>query len=380
MALLFFTLFLLATGAQAAGPTIGGVWTLNRSASDVPKEIGFNADWLQQAAGAAGDSSTPRSSGGGGRRGGRGGGSGSGGTGPYNMPRVSYDDAQRTQFLTGEARNPPTRLTIVDAGTAITLTTELGQSRTLHVTGKDEAIEVGGVTLIETTKRDADAVVVTYTINKDRQVRYTLTPSAKPAQLVVEVQFLDHGSGDKAKLVYDAGAPTETGDVGGAPGGGLPAGGGVPASRPAESTPAGTDLRPGAELRGLKAVGILVEDFGPQAQSCGLNHDAVESTLSKKLTDAGFVVQRNSDEDTYLYVNVQTSTVNGVCVSRYDAFLYTQGTATLSYKQQPALVQVSLIHRGGIGSSAPSGHASAVTRALEGYVDIMLTSIRDANK
>jgi len=48
--------------------------------------------------------------------------------------------------------------------------------------------------------------------------------------------------------------------------------------------------------------------------------------------------------------------------------------------QQPALVQVSLIHRGGIGSSAPSGHASAVTRALEGYVDIMLTSIREANK
>jgi hypothetical protein len=70
----------------------------------------------------------------------------------------------------------------------------------------------------------------------------------------------------------------------------------------------------------------------------------------------------------------------GTCVSRYDAFLYTHAAATLSYRQQPALVQVSLIHRGGIGSSAPASHAPAVTRALEGYVDVMVTAIREANK
>jgi hypothetical protein len=71
---------------------------------------------------------------------------------------------------------------------------------------------------------------------------------------------------------------------------------------------------------------------------------------------------------------------NGLCVSRYDAFLYTHATANLSYRDQPVLVQVSLMHRGGIGSSAPSAHAAAVTRGLETYVDLFITQIRDANK
>ena len=375
---LLFALLFQVAGTQTA-PTVGGVWTLNRAASELPREIGFNAEWLQQQPSGSDSAPAPSSGGGGRRRGGGGGGGRSGGTGPYNIPRQSYDEAQQTQFLTGEARNPPARLTIVDAGSTITLTTELGQTRTLHPTGKDEAIEVGGVTLIETTKRDGDKVVVTYAVTKDRQVRYTLTPGANPARLTVDVEFLDHGNGDKAKLIYDGGLGTET--TGAAAASGAPAGAGVPGSRPAESTPPGTDTRPGAELRGLKAIGILVEEFGPQAQSCGLNHDAVETALAKKLSDAGFVVQRNSDEDTYLYVNVQTSTVGaGTCVSRYDAFLYTHAAAMLTYRQQPALVQVSLLHRGGIGSSGPAAHGPAVTRALEDYIDIMVTSIREANK
>ena len=103
--------------------------------------------------------------------------------------------------------------------------------------------------------------------------------------------------------------------------------------------------------------------------------------MSKRLTDGGFAVRKNSDDDTYVYVNVITTTLsNGTCVSRYDAFLYTHATAKLSYRDQPVLVQVSLIHRGGIGSSAPVGHAGAVTRGLEGYVDLFVTQIRDANK
>jgi hypothetical protein len=55
-------------------------------------------------------------------------------------------------------------------------------------------------------------------------------------------------------------------------------------------------------------------------------------------------------------------------------------TAKLTYHEQPVLVQVSLIHRGGIGASTTTGHAGAVSRGLEGYIDIFLTQIRDANK
>jgi hypothetical protein len=68
-------------------------------------------------------------------------------------------------------------------------------------------------------------------------------------------------------------------------------------------------------------------------------------------------------------------------VSRYDAFLYTHGTARLSYREQPVLVQISLIHRGSIGSSsAPGTHSAAVTRGLENYIDLFITQIRNANK
>ena len=130
-----------------------------------------------------------------------------------------------------------------------------------------------------------------------------------------------------------------------------------------------------------QARSILVEELSPEAIACGLSRDAIESAVSKPLTAAGFSVRRNSDEDTYVYVNIMTSTQpGGTCLSRYDAFLYSHATAKLSYRDQPVLVQVSLIHRGGIGTSAANGHGAAVTRGLTGYIDLFVAQIRDANK
>jgi hypothetical protein len=77
---------------------------------------------------------------------------------------------------------------------------------------------------------------------------------------------------------------------------------------------------------------------------------------------------------------ITTNTPTGGCVSRYDAFLYTHATAKLAYHDRPVLVQVSLMHRGGIGVSAVTAHPAAVSRGLENYVDVFLTQIRDANK
>jgi len=134
-------------------------------------------------------------------------------------------------------------------------------------------------------------------------------------------------------------------------------------------------------LKGLQRLGILVEDLSDQAIACGLNRDAIETALSRRLTDGGFAVRKNSDEDTYVYINVMTTSPStGTCVSRYDAFLYTHATARLAYHDQPVLVQVSLVHRGGIGSSAPAAHAAAITRGLENYLDVFIAQVRDANK
>src|SRR5262249_51246462 len=127
----------------------GGVWTLNRSLSELPREIGFNINWLP----ATGDTGQPSGSSGGGGRGRRGSTSGGnrGSAGPNAMPRESSEDARRVQLVTSEARNPPVRLMIVDTAAAVTITNELGQSRTLHATGRPESVEVQGVSFIATT-------------------------------------------------------------------------------------------------------------------------------------------------------------------------------------------------------------------------------------
>jgi hypothetical protein len=356
--------------AQSASP-LAGVWTLNRSLSQMPRELGFNTSWL------AGTSGTEQSGASSGGRGRRGSGGGSRGAGGFYAPRESPDDARRVQLLTAEARNPPARLTIVDTPAVITITNELGQSRTLHPDGRQEWIAAEGVQMLTTTRRDADKLLVLYHVEQDRDVRYTYSKSASPSQLIVEVEFLENGAGDKARRVYDAGTASETlasPTSAAAPPASSPA-------SPAQPTPEKFDASPGAELKGLKSLGILVEDFSQQAIGCGLNHDAIETSLAKRLTDGGFTVRKNSDEDSYVYINVMTNTLsNGMCVSRYDAFLYTHATANLSYRDRPVLVQVSLMHRGGIGSSAPSAHAAAVARGLETYVDLFMTQIRDANK
>jgi hypothetical protein len=95
-----------------------------------------------------------------------------------------------------------------------------------------------------------------------------------------------------------------------------------------------------------------------------LNQNNLETSVSKRLSDAGFTVHRNSDEDTYVYVNIITTSLStGLCVSRYDVILYTHTTAKLSYQQTPVLVEVSLLHKGGIAGGAPAAHAESVLRA-----------------
>src|SRR4030095_14865070 len=116
----------LPTPADAQGVSpLGGVWTLNRSLSEWPPEIGFNVNFIPRP----GDSQGSGSSGAG--RGRRGGGGDRGSQGAFPIARQSYGDARSVQLLTAEARNPPVRLMIVDTPATLTITNELGQSRTL---------------------------------------------------------------------------------------------------------------------------------------------------------------------------------------------------------------------------------------------------------
>ncbi len=360
--------------AQAPSP-LAGVWSLNRSLSEFPTDIGFNPAWMTAATTDGRGAGSTGGSGGGGGGGRRGSGGGSRTTGgaaaPFAARPENYEDSRRVQLLTGEARNPASRLMIVDTMSAVTITNELGQSRTVHPDGRQETMEMQGVSFAVTSKRDGDQLTIDYRVDQNREVRYTYAATASPAQLVVEVQLLEHGKGDKARRVYDAGTGTETRATTAA----------APAGAPGQPAPDPFDQRPGAELRGLTTLGILVETLSPQAIACGLSQNTIEDALSKRLTAGGFTIRRDSDDDTYVYVNIMsTSLPNGSCTSRYDTFLYTHATAKLSYREQPVLVQVSLMHRGGIGTSAPTAHGSAVVRGLEGFVDLFVTQIHDANK
>src|SRR5215467_4404905 len=140
-----------AVNAQSASP-LGGVWSLNPALSQAPREIGFDLLDPSVLGGndQAGAGATTR-----GRRG-----STRGGGGRVSGYRLeSSGDMERRRILVGEVRTPPVRLTIVDTPAVVTITNELGQSRTLHPTGKQDFIEVESVPIDVTTRRDGDRLV-----------------------------------------------------------------------------------------------------------------------------------------------------------------------------------------------------------------------------
>ena len=93
--------------AQPSAQTIAGAWVLNPALTQRPDEIGFTPEWARaQGSGGA-------------RRGGSG--SGGGTTGMPAISRESVDDSTRVEQLTGDARTPPSRLTIIQKDTAIAI-------------------------------------------------------------------------------------------------------------------------------------------------------------------------------------------------------------------------------------------------------------------
>jgi len=139
--------------------------------------------------------------------------------------------------------------------------------------------------------------------------------------------------------------------------------------------------KPDAELKGITAVGLVVEEMGSQALSCGFSPDTFGKAVTTILTAGGLKVLRNADEDTFLYVKVNSLSVpSGLCVSRFDVTLYTHTNAKLSYGLEPVLVQVSLISAGGLSGGSVPGHAENVLKSVKQYVDQFVSRIVAANK
>jgi hypothetical protein len=264
--------------------------------------------------------------------------------------------------LTDEVRQPSKRLTIADVTSEIVVTGEQGQVRRFHPTGQAELIQIGDIAVSVTAQRTGAQLTVVYEVERGRQLRYVYSRSSKPDQLVVDVEFIGKGGGDKVRHVYEPPSATPQ----------------TTSGAPATGT---TASHPGDEFKNLKTIGVVVDDLTAGAASCGLTQSAIETAIAKRFTDAGFTVHRYQDQSPYVFVEVATTSVgNGLCVSRYDVTLTTHAMTTLNYQQTPVLAEITLLRDGGLTGGNPGVHAENVTHGLLQYVDQFITRIRDANK
>lgn len=376
-------------GPPAATQTdLAGTWALNRALSQFPKDVGFGMDVVPSgrsgsADAASGASGNPRSL--------------------TTRPQTELV-ARNTRQLVDEARNPPARLTIAQTAAAVTVTDGRGQPRTFQASGRDESVTLDAGPITTVSRWEAGRLVVRYRVETGREVRYTYARRADPPQLIVTTEFLERGGHDVVTRVYDpapAGEPAASGAAGGqrtALPAGLPE---LPSQRQAtlapslqaagdpnrpvpaqgRAAPADLDQTPGAELKGITTLGVVVEELGQASTTCGLRQAALEGAVDAGLGGSGLTVVRNTDEDTYLYVHVVTTAMTtGFCFSRYDVTLYTHTTAVPTYGLRPVLVQVSLLNKGGLSGGGASTHGDAVIKAVRQYVEELAGRVRDANR
>ena len=365
-------LFLPRVAAQGAPSSLDGDWTLDKAHSEFPPEVGFGARFMPEAPAPPAGAGAGR---GGGGRGTRGGGRAPRANPAYARPD-GPDDARRVLLLTDAAKNPPVNLTIADTPSAVTITAD-GNSRTFHPSGREESIQLDQVPVGTTTSRVEGRLVVVYNAAPGRELRYTYYRTENPTELVVDATFAENGAVDSVRRVYVPGKTETPRSVNLAPPPSIARPGGA-----ASSAAPAIDTRADAPYRGLKSLAVVVEDLSVQAAACGLTRQAIENAATKSLTDAGLTVEKgiSSDQNTYLYINVQTtSSSSGLCVSRYDAYLYTQAAAQLAYGATPVIAQVLIAHKGGLAGGNAQPHADSVMKGLEGYVDEFVSAIHTAN-
>ena len=274
-----------AQAPEAAG--LAGRWAMNRTLSQFPPEVGFSVDWLAPGAGL-----DPTG------RGGRGSGGGAAGV---VIPPQSEDDAKRVRQLTAEVRAPSTRLLITDAPALVTMTDDQGRMRSFRPDGREEILQLDGIPVAVIARRDAGGrLTVVYKVQPGRELRYTYSRTATPVQLVVEVQFLEHGQGDSVRRVYEPAAPGESMLVprpapSSPPAGEFPAAQADPGAAGLPAAAGGAagsfNQQPDAELKRLTSLGVVVEGLTQQAAACGVSQDPIVAAVSKRLTDAGFKVR-----------------------------------------------------------------------------------------
>jgi hypothetical protein len=188
----------------APPPDLSGNWTLNYASSDLPKEAGFDPDWVDTES-TTGARSGGGGGGGGGGRGGRGGGGRSSGGATGNMSPLfeSEEDSKKIRELAAEITHPAGTLMITQTPAAITIADPEHGTRTFTIDGKEHTLQLGAGPLGVVTKWDGAQLAIRLLIEKNRELRITLARATTARQLIVTTQFADHGKGQLIKRYYD---------------------------------------------------------------------------------------------------------------------------------------------------------------------------------
>jgi len=173
-------------------PDFSGSWTLNRSLSELPTDVGFGVDLPVAVANGTLES-----------EGRRGRGAGSEGPLPNRIPPPQSQEAVAKQDeLVAEVRNPPASLTIAQNATGISITDADGRKRLFHTNGAKEVLMLDAGPVDTVAKWNGSTLAIEYTLDKDRQLRYTYEASS-PSQLKVRAQMMLRRRGGIITRVYD---------------------------------------------------------------------------------------------------------------------------------------------------------------------------------
>jgi hypothetical protein len=196
-------------GHAAGHPDLSGVWMLNRDASEFPKEVGFDPDWVD--GGPSGSTvqggTTTRSSG---ARGGRGGGGGT----SIRLPAVaghyqSEEDVRKLKEVLNEVKAPPMQLTITESDSAVTIADSAGRHRVVHPGAKQDVIQLEAGPMVAVTKWDGAAMFVSYRVDVGQELRCWYSRDATSGRLIVRMQLAERNRGQVLTRAYDA-APVPT--------------------------------------------------------------------------------------------------------------------------------------------------------------------------
>jgi len=190
--------------AAAGRPDLSGVWTLNRGASDFPKEVGFDPEWVDgglSGSTAQGGTSTRSSS----ARGGRGGGGGT----SIRLPAAaghyqSEEDTRKLKEILNEVKTPPAQLTISESDSAVTIADSDGRRRVVHPGAKEDVIQLEAGPMVAVTKWDGGALLVSFHVDTDQELRCWYSRDAASGRLIVRMQLAERNRGQVVTRAYDA--------------------------------------------------------------------------------------------------------------------------------------------------------------------------------